>query len=78
MTKTVRANAGEITIRAAMSQALETAGEEDLVLVTGSLFVAAEARELLKGIVGEVYPELQPGTTPMGPRTRSGAPERKD
>lgn len=56
-------------IRTAMSQALEMAGEEDLVLITGSLFVAAEARELLKGIVGEVYPELQPGMTPIGLRT---------
>ena len=65
-------------IRAAMSQALETANEEDLVLVTGSLFVAAEARELLKGIVGEVYPELQPGMAPVGPRTRTRVRERKD
>jgi dihydrofolate synthase/folylpolyglutamate synthase len=63
-------------IRTAMSQALEMADEEDLVLVTGSLFVAAEAREFLKGISGEVYPELQPGMTPPGPR--AGVRERKD
>jgi len=65
-------------IRTAMNQALEMADEEDLVLVTGSLFVAAEAREFLKGIVGEVYPELQPGMAPVGPRTRTEVRERKD
>jgi hypothetical protein len=42
-------------------QALEVATARDLILVTGSIFVAAEAREFLKGIVGEVYPEFQYG-----------------
>jgi dihydrofolate synthase/folylpolyglutamate synthase len=46
-------------VRDAVAQALEMAGEDDLVLVTGSLFVAAEAREYVKGIKGEVYPEMQ-------------------
>ena len=34
-------------------------GTDALVLVTGSLFVAAEAREAAKGIEPELYPELQ-------------------
>ena len=43
----------------AVEKALEWAGKDDLVLVTGSLFAAAEAREVLKGIPPEIYPELQ-------------------
>jgi dihydrofolate synthase/folylpolyglutamate synthase len=43
----------------AVTLALEEAREGDLVLVTGSLFVAAEAREALKGIAPELYPEFQ-------------------
>ena len=49
----------------AVKKALEEAGESDLVLVTGSLFVAAEAREALLGIVPELYPELEPGPGPL-------------
>ena len=32
----------------------------DLILVTGSLFVAAEAREAILGITPETYPDLLP------------------
>lgn len=40
--------------------AVETAGSEDLVLATGSLFVAAETREHMLGIEAELYPDLLP------------------
>ena len=53
--------------RSAVAQALEMSEEEDLILVTGSLFVAAEAREFLKGIEGEMYPELHPALSPTEP-----------
>ena len=43
----------------AIARALEEATKDTLVLVTGSLFVAAEAREALKGIEPELYPEFQ-------------------
>ncbi len=43
----------------AVARALEEATEDTLILVTGSLFVAAEAREALKGIEPELYPEFQ-------------------
>ena len=43
----------------AINLAMEQAGEGDLVLATGSLFVAAEARESIKGIEPELYPQLQ-------------------
>ena len=42
----------------AMKMALESAGERDLVLATGSLFLAAEVREAALGIEPEIYPEL--------------------
>ena len=43
----------------AVALAMQEADNDDLVLATGSLFVAAEAREALKGIEPELYPELQ-------------------
>ena len=49
----------------AVDRALDEVGEDDprksktLVLATGSLFVAAEVREAIKGIEPELYPELQ-------------------
>lgn len=44
----------------AVEQALEVAAPGDIVLATGSLFVAAEAREVILGIESEVYPDLLP------------------
>ena len=44
----------------ALKMALESAGAGDLVLATGSLFVAAEVREAVLGIEPEIYPELPP------------------
>jgi hypothetical protein len=43
-----------------MTEALEVAGPEDLVLATGSLFLAAEVREAMLGIEPELYPDLLP------------------
>ena len=50
-------------VEQALGFAMNQASEEDLVVVTGSLFVAAEAREALLGIPPEVYPSLLPGDT---------------
>jgi len=44
----------------ALSQALVQAHPGDLVLGTGSLFVAAELREAVLGITPELYPDLLP------------------
>ena len=44
----------------ALERALAAAGDNDLVLATGSLFVAAEAREKILGIEPEIYPDLLP------------------
>ena len=44
----------------AVEQALEVAAPGDIVLATGSLFIAAEAREVILGIESEVYPDLLP------------------
>ena len=44
----------------ALSMALAAAGDGDLVLATGSLFVAAEVREAVLGIEPEIYPDLLP------------------
>ena len=48
------------TTAEATQQAQALAGPGDLVLATGSLFVAAEARETLLGIEPELYPDLLP------------------
>jgi dihydrofolate synthase/folylpolyglutamate synthase len=48
------------TPRQAIDEALEAAGPEDLVLATGSLFLAAEVREAMLGIEPETYPGLLP------------------
>ena len=52
----------------ALQRALTVAGEDDLVLATGSLFVAAEVREAMLGIEPEIYPDLLPldGQAPQG------------
>ena len=39
----------------ALTRARELAGSQDLVLVTGSLFVVAEAREVILGIEPEIF-----------------------
>ena len=44
----------------ALGQALDTAQEGDLILATGSLFVAAEVREEILGIEPELDPDLLP------------------
>jgi dihydrofolate synthase/folylpolyglutamate synthase len=49
----------------AMVRALEEAGERHMVLATGSLFVAAEVREFIKGIEPELYPELHGDPYPV-------------
>ena len=50
---------GEIaeSVSVAVERALQIAGPKDLVCTTGSLFVVAEAREYIKKIPGEVYPQ---------------------
>lgn len=44
----------------AVTEALAAANADDLVLVTGSLFVVAEAREVVLDIEPETYPDLLP------------------
>ena len=53
-----------------LDMAFDMAGDGDLVLVTGSLFVAAEAREVIKGIEPELYPVIEPQTTSTAPVAR--------
>ncbi|MCE2463986.1 MAG: hypothetical protein J4F46_08795, partial [Dehalococcoidia bacterium] len=48
----------------AVALALDESEEGDLILATGSLFVAAEAREVIKGIEPELYPELGQDRSP--------------
>ena len=54
----------------AVAKAVEESRHGDLVLITGSLFVAAEAREAILGIEPELYPELPMagGSPRLGPR----------
>ena len=47
-------------VAGAIALALTGSDADTLTLVTGSLFVAAEAREAMLGIAGETYPELLP------------------
>jgi dihydrofolate synthase/folylpolyglutamate synthase len=56
----------------ALSAAVEAAGEDDLVLAVGSLFVAAEVREAVLGIEPEVYPELLPADAAALPGASPG------
>jgi dihydrofolate synthase/folylpolyglutamate synthase len=53
-----RGVATEVTdsVAEAASRALALAGPRDLICATGSLFVAAEAIEYLKGTSPEIYP----------------------
>lgn len=48
------------TVAQALQLAREEAAPDDLILATGSLFVAAEAREEALGIEAELYPDLLP------------------
>ena len=48
------------TVAGAIDAAASRAENGDLILVTGSLFVAAEAREAILGITPETYPDLLP------------------
>lgn len=47
------------TVADAVKLALSQAGEGDLTVAAGSLFVAAEAREAVLGISAEIYPALR-------------------
>ena len=48
----------------ALAMARSQAAEDDLILATGSLFLAAEVREAALGLEPEVYPELLTGAGP--------------
>ncbi len=48
------------SVDSAVQEALTRADDGDLVIVSGSLFVAAEAREAVLGIQQELYPTLLP------------------
>lgn len=48
------------TVSDALAIVAPDAADDELILVTGSLFVAAEAREAVLGIVPETYPDLLP------------------
>ena len=52
------------TVDEALGLARQAAGPEDLILGTGSLFVAAELREAVLGIEPELYPDLLPAVKP--------------
>ena len=56
------------TVSGGFGRAMEIAGSRDLVLCTGSLSVAAEVIEELRGIQPELYPTLQrpPDTSAIG------------
>ena len=47
-------------VAAGIARALDIADADDLILATGSLFVAAEAREAVLDITPETYPDLTP------------------
>ena len=45
-------------VKSAGSIAMQEAKSNDLILATGSLFIAAELRESILGIEPEIYPDL--------------------
>ena len=47
-------------VAAGIAKALDIADADDLILATGSLFVAAEAREAILELNPEIYPDLTP------------------
>jgi dihydrofolate synthase/folylpolyglutamate synthase len=57
------------TISQALDMARDMAAEGDLILITGSLFVAAEAREHMKGITPEIYPVFDAQATITPPNS---------
>ncbi|MDA1280520.1 MAG: bifunctional folylpolyglutamate synthase/dihydrofolate synthase [Chloroflexi bacterium] len=63
--------AGKIVVNAittsthqALDMARALANDGDLIVATGSLFVAAEIIEIEKGIAPEFYPDIKPATSP--------------
>ena len=54
------------SLNQALTQAREAADQGDLILATGSLFVAAEIREKFLGIEPELYPDLLPADLRTG------------
>ena len=54
------------SVASGIEQAMNAAGNEDLVLVTGSLFAVAEALQHSLGIAGEHYPEFDPHASALG------------
>ena len=44
----------------ALAKATAAAGPDDMILATGSLFLAAEVREAVMGLEPETYPEISP------------------
>ena len=55
-----RVEEAETQLAHALELARSSVGSEDLILATGSLFVAAELREAVLGIEPEIYPDLLP------------------
>jgi dihydrofolate synthase/folylpolyglutamate synthase len=62
----LQVSVGPEDVGGATRRALDMAGEEDLVLGTGSLAVAAEVIEEIEGIVPEVYPSIKPPSSGGG------------
>ena len=50
-------------VRAAIEMAKSVAEKDDIILATGSLFVAAEVREVILGLEPEVYPQFDMAPT---------------
>jgi folylpolyglutamate synthase/dihydropteroate synthase len=53
------------SVAEALRLAVSEAGPEDLVLITGSMFVVAEALEAWYDLPGERYAELDPRHSPV-------------
>ena len=51
------------SVNEALEEASALAGDDTLIIVTGSLFVAAEAREHILDITPELYPDLLSGNS---------------
>ena len=48
------------SVNEAVKEAIEFVSDDTVIVVTGSLFVAAEAREYILNITPEIYPDLLP------------------